>query len=181
MSSRSARTAAGVVLVLALSVVQVALAEVPVSRFTAADQAAAKAAVLTMADFDPGGDWKGGLHKNAKAFTGSNCPGLYEPKQSDLVITGVAKSEFTAPGAELATGAQVYKTARMAKLDWARTLALPAALNCMRKQAVAASTPGFRLVSMKRAPFSSDRRTGVSHPLGRRLHAEGRQDRAFGD
>ena len=105
MFSRSPRTVAGVVVVLALSVVQVALAEVPVSRFTAADQAAAKAAVLTMADFDPGGGWKGGLHKNAKAFTGSDCPGLWEPKQSDLVITGVAVSEFSAPGAELATGA----------------------------------------------------------------------------
>jgi hypothetical protein len=154
MSSRSTRTVGvGIVVALALSVAQVALAEVPIARFTAADQAAARAAVLTIADFEPGGGWKGGLLKNAKPFTGTDCPGLFEPKQSDLVITGVAKSVFTAPGAEVTSGAQVYRTARMAKLDWDRTVALPAALTCMRRQAVAASTPGFRLVSLKRAPF----------------------------
>jgi hypothetical protein len=154
MFLRTTRTfgAAGVV-ALALVVAQVALAEVPVSRFTAADQAAAKAAVVRLSDFAAGAGWKGGLEKNTKPFAGEDCPGLWEPKQGDLVITGVARSDFRGAGAHLASGAQVYETARMAQLDWDRTVALPAALACMKKQAAAAQTPAFRLVSIKKIPF----------------------------
>ncbi len=139
--------------VLALVVVQVALAEVPVSRFTAADQASAKTAVVRLTDFRAGAGWKGGLVKNAKAFTGRTCPGLYDPKQSDLVITGVAMAEFSAAGAHLASGVQIYETAKMAQLDWQRTVVLPAALACRKKLALADSTAELRFVSMKRMPF----------------------------
>ena len=41
----------------------------------------------------------------------------------------------------------------MAQLDWERTVALPAALTCMKRQAAAAQTPAFRLVSIKKIPF----------------------------
>ena len=150
---RERRFGAAAVAVLAMVIVQVALAEVPVSRFNATDQAAAKAAVLKLADFGTGVGWKGGLDKNAKPFSSEDCPGLWEPKQADLVITGVATSEFNAPGAHAASGVQVYKTSRMARLDWDRTVVAPAALACMKKQAAADSTPSFRLVSMKRVPF----------------------------
>jgi hypothetical protein len=150
------------VLALALMVVQVALAEVPVSRFTAADQASAKAAVVRLTDFRAGAGWKGGLVKNAKAFTGSPCPGLYDPKQSDLVITGVAIADFTAAGAHLTSGAQVYKTEKMAKLDWDRTVLLPASFACQKKQAVADSSAEFRFVSMKRMPFPRVGGSGVA-------------------
>jgi hypothetical protein len=154
MFLRTTRTfgAAGIV-ALALVVAQVALAEVPVSRFTASDQAAAKAAVVRLGDFAAGAGWKGGLEKNTKPFAGEDCPGLWEPKQADLVITGVARSDFRGAGAHLASGAQVYETARMAQLDWERTVALPAALACMTKQATAAQTPAFRLVSIRKVPF----------------------------
>ena len=156
MGSVGARRTLGVAAIagLAMVVVQVALAEVPVSRFTAADQALAKAAVVRLTDFRADAGWKGGLVKNAKAFTGSPCPGLYDPKQADLVITGVAMAEFSATGAHLTSGVQIYKTAKMAQLDWERTVVLPASLACAKRQALAASTAEFRFVSMKRTPFS---------------------------
>jgi hypothetical protein len=69
-----------------LLLAQVALAEAPVSRFTAADQAAAKAVVLKARDVAAG--MRGGLEKNAKAPSATGCPGLWEPRQSDLAITG---------------------------------------------------------------------------------------------
>ena len=155
MSSRITRTigAAGA-LVLALVAAQVALAEVPVVRFTAADQAAAKAVALRLTDFQTGAGWKGGLEKNAKAFTGENCPGLYDPKQSDLVITGVAKSKFSADGVQVSSGVQVYKTEAMAKLD-SRTgpVMSAASLTCARKHAVADQSQEVKFVSLKRIPF----------------------------
>lgn len=152
MFSRSTRTvgAAGVV-ALALVVVQVALAESPVSRFTTADQAAAKAVVLKAGDL--AAEMKGGLEKNAKALSGGDCPGLWEPKQSDLVITGVAKSEFTGAGVRISSAVQIYETARMAQLDWERTVVHPAVVPCYRKTVVAADTPNFHVVSVKRTPF----------------------------
>lgn len=158
MSFRVTRTigAAGAV-VLALVAAQAALAaraEVPVVRFTAADQAAAKAVVLKLTDFDTGAGWRGGLERNAKAFTGDTCPGLYEPKQADLVITGVAKSDFKAEGVQVSSGVQVYKTERMARLDWERSVRNPASLACLRKHAAASLSPGMRLVSLKTVSFA---------------------------
>ena len=151
MSSRRARRAAvGAALALALAVVQVAQAESPVVRYTAADQAAAKAAVLRAADLGAG--WKGGYRK-AAPMSAESCPGLWEPKQRDLVITGVAESAFTVPGVRLTTTAQVYRTERMAQLDWARTVVHPAATACMRRQVTAQSTPELRFASLTKTPF----------------------------
>jgi hypothetical protein len=131
-----------------------ALTETPIARFTAADQAAAKAAVLRAADLGQG--WKGGLKKNPKVPGVSpeeECPGLWEPKQSDLVITGLAESKFTSPGAEVSSTVQVYKTVRMWKLDWQRTIAHPGFLTCLKRQSAAEPEPGVRLVSLTRTPF----------------------------
>ena len=94
---------------------------------------------MRLTDFRADAGWKGGLVKNAKAFTGSHCPGLFDPKQSDLVITGVAMAGFTAAGAHLTSGAQVYQTERMAELDWDRTVLAPAAFACQKKLALADS------------------------------------------
>jgi hypothetical protein len=147
-ASRGALIAAAVVL--GLMVVQAALAESPVVRYTAADQAAAKVAVLKAADLGTG--WKGGYRK-ATAMTSEDCPGLWEPKQADLVITGVAESRFAATGVSVSTTAQVYQTARMADLDWARTVVHPAVVPCMRKQYSRDSDAEMRFVSLKVTPF----------------------------
>jgi len=140
----------GVCVALALAVTQVALAEAPVVRFSASDQAAARAAVVTPADL--GSTWKGAIEKNAKPLEAENCPGLWEPRQSDLVITGVAKSNFSGNGAQIESAVQVYKTARMAELDWSRSVSA-AGLACMRQHAAADKTPGVRFISIARSPF----------------------------
>jgi hypothetical protein len=151
MSPRVTRTfsAAGVAL-LSLLFAQVALAEDPVSRFTAADQAAAKAVVLKPGDLGAG--MKGGVEKNAKAVSGSACLGLWEPRQSDLVITGVARSAFTGSGVKVSNVVQVYKTERMARLDWERTVVHPGVVPCVKKL-LAETTPNLNLVSAKWTRF----------------------------
>jgi hypothetical protein len=151
MSSRASRGAVvAAAVALGLMVVQAALAESPVVRYNAADQAAAKVAVLKAADFGAG--WKGGYRK-ATAMVPEDCPGLWEPKQADLVITGVAESQFSASGVSVSTTAQVYKTARMADLDWARTVVHPAVVPCLRKQFSRDSDTEMRFVSLKLTPF----------------------------
>jgi hypothetical protein len=151
MSSRGARkVVAAAVVALGLMVVQAALAESPVVRYNAADQAAAKVAVLKAADVGTG--WKGGYRK-ATAMVSEDCPGLWEPKQADLVITGVAESRFAAAGVSVSTTAQVYQTARMADLDWARTVVHPTVVPCMRKQFSRDSDAEMRFVSLKVTPF----------------------------
>ena len=62
-------------------------------RFNAADQAAARAAVLRRSDLGSGADWKGGARKPDLTQT-DPCPN-YNPKQSDLVLTGIAETQFT--------------------------------------------------------------------------------------
>jgi hypothetical protein len=152
---RTVGTVGALALVLvAAQVAHAALAETPISRFTAADQAAAKAAVLRSADLGAG--WKGGLKKSPKVSgvtSEDECPGLWEPKQSDLVITGLAESKFTAPGAEISSTVQVYKTVRMSKLDWQRTVVHPGVIPCLRRKLAPESEPGFRFVSLTRTPF----------------------------
>ena len=160
MSSRVTRTfgAAGVV-ALSLLLAQVALAEAPVSRFTAADQAAAKAVVLKARDVAAG--MKGGVEKNAEAPSATGCPGLWEPRQSDLVITGVARSEFTGNGVRFSSTVQIYKTERMARLDWERTVVHPGVLPCLRKMIAADEDPAFTVVSVKRTQFPRIGRAAV--------------------
>jgi len=138
----------------AAQVAQAALTETPIARFTAADQAAAKAAALRAADLGAG--WKGGLKKNPKVSGISRedeCPGIWTPKQADLIITGLAESEFTTTGAEVSSTVQVYKTRRMWTLDWQRTVVHPGVVPCFRRQLTAQSETGVRFVSLTRTAF----------------------------
>lgn len=152
MASGSVKTlgALGAV-ALVLCAAQAALAETPVARFMAADMAAAKAAVLKSADLGPG--WKGGLEKNTKVPGPDGCPGLWEPKQSDLIITGFAESRYNAGVVDVASTVQVYKTSQMWKLDWQRTVVDQGVIPCMRRQLAAEKQPGARFVSLTRTPF----------------------------
>jgi hypothetical protein len=135
----------------ALVVTGVALAEAPVVLFDPADQAAAKAAVLRASDLGPG--WKGGLTK-AEVDGADGCPG-FKPKQADLVVTGLAESEFKhRPGALTITSqAQVLKTKAMVRLDWERTVAHPSVLGCMRRAFADTGDRSIRFVSANRISF----------------------------
>jgi hypothetical protein len=119
-------------------------------HFTAADQAAARAAVVRLRDLGSSG-WQGGRVK-PDLTSGLSCPG-YTPKQSDLVLTGAAETAWHRTGLAVRSVAQVLKTRAMVARDWARTVADPRALACLRGAVTKGLTSSERLVSFKRLAF----------------------------
>jgi len=119
-------------------------------RFTAADQAAARAAVLRLTDLGSSG-WQGGRLK-PDVGSGLTCRG-YSPKQSDLVLTGAAETAWHRPGLQVRSVAQVLKTRAMVARDWARTVTDPRAVACLRGAVTKGLTSSERLVSFRRLPF----------------------------
>ncbi|HEV3485869.1 MAG TPA: hypothetical protein VG106_10705 [Vicinamibacterales bacterium] len=148
MSPRRARVAVvALIAVAALAAVQAAFAELPVIRFVAADQAAAKASTLRLSDLGAG--WKGGPQK-PDFSDDTKCTGYY-PKQSDLVVTGAAEAEFTSAGAFVSSTAYVLQTPRMVQVDWQRTVVHPQVIRCLRE--VTAKQSGVKVASVARVPF----------------------------
>jgi hypothetical protein len=97
-----------------------ALADSPTVRITSADQAEASALLLHRSDFGAG--WRGGQVQTAP-LTAPNCPG-FDPKESDLVVTGHADARYSFPpaGVELDQDVQVLKSAAMVEKDFARSI-----------------------------------------------------------
>jgi hypothetical protein len=125
-----------------------ALAEKWPIKYNAADQAAARAAVLKKSDLGATG-WKGGTTK--PDFSPSTCT-TYQSKVSDLLVTGAAASEWTYGGAlSFHSETWVLKTAEMVKLDWRRTVAHPSLLPCAKQEF--GTDPDAKLVSAKRIGF----------------------------
>ena len=120
-------------------------------HFNAADQAAARAAVLQKADLGAG--WTGG--KKTPDLSAPLTCANYDPKQSDLVLTGVAETYWRHAGLELDTEAQVLQTTAMVKLDWQRTVVDPHATSCMKEQLVktVAKSANVKLVGFRRVAF----------------------------
>jgi hypothetical protein len=119
-------------------------------RFTAADQAAARAAVVRLTDLGSSG-WEGGRLK-PDVGSGLTCRG-YSPKQSDLVLTGAAETAWHRPGLQVRSVAQVLKTRAMVARDWARTVSDPRAIACLRGAVTKGLTSSERLVSFRRLSF----------------------------
>ena len=118
-------------------------------RFNAADQAAARAAILRRSDLGPG--WSGG-RKKPDLSLGPTCPN-YHPKQSDLVLTGAAESEFRRTGMDVDNEVQVLQTARMVSLDWQRAVLAPGALPCLRRDLAKGLGTTATIVSFRRLAF----------------------------
>jgi hypothetical protein len=78
-------------LALALACAAVAAADDPTVRIVRADQLKAEAALLKLKDFGVG--WTGGKRTPSK-LTAPKCPG-FDPKESDLTVTGHAEARFT--------------------------------------------------------------------------------------
>jgi hypothetical protein len=93
-----------------------------------ADQAAARAAMLRLADLGPGA-WTGGMTK-PDLSPGPVCVN-YHPKQSDLVLTGVAESNFQGTFGAFSQ-ARVLRTAQMVQRDWQRSIT-PGFVACYRR------------------------------------------------
>jgi hypothetical protein len=119
-------------------------------RFDPADQAAARAALLRRADLGATG-WTGGRVKPDPPTT-IDCPG-YEPKQTDLVLTGAAQADFHHTGIEIRSVVQVLRTRSMVARDWSRSVVDPRAMACMRHLLATELKPGQRLVSFRRLAF----------------------------
>jgi len=167
--------------VLAFALVPTAFASSPSNkeqvRFNPADQAAARAAVLRKTDLGSG--WGGGRTKPDTSAKMS-CPG-YEPKQSDLVLTGAAETVWGRSGIQLQSLAQVLKTPAMVARDWQRTVVDPRAIACLRTTLAKGLTSRERLVSFKRAAFSRLARYSRLYRAVIEVRAQGQKVRVLAD
>jgi hypothetical protein len=117
--------------------------------FTAADQAAARAAVLVRADLGTLGTWTGG-HVKPSLSPSPSCPG-YSPDAGDLVLTGDSATKWeSSEGLQFASEAQVLRTAAMVARDWRRTVLPSGVLACLRSQTVKALGVHGSVVSVRR-------------------------------
>jgi hypothetical protein len=76
-------------------------------HLTAAGQAAARAVVVRRGDLGTAGQWTGGARKPDLSST-MPCAG-YQPKQSDLVLIGAAKTVWKSTGIQFDSEAQACK------------------------------------------------------------------------
>jgi hypothetical protein len=181
MENRSFRTArAGVAFVATLVVLaaaQAAGAETPKVRIVAADQALARAATVQRGDL-------GSAHWDVKQrrpdLTDTRPCEYFDPKASDLRVTGAFESEFVdrAGGVYINSEAHVFQHARMAELNWRRNVANPTAARCTRE--VASRQKEAKLVSFAQQPLRS---VGARRALRYRLVFEHAASglRRFGD
>ncbi len=129
----------------------------PKERFTAADQARAKAMLLRPADFSP-------VYAAQPAPTGGGgfyCAALDE---SDLTVTGKSSSpSFTTTGEFVRSTASVYATHADSNASWLRNTS-PAGEQCLRAALRAdLRSSAVRLVSFKRVPFPARGTRSVAH------------------
>jgi hypothetical protein len=119
----------------------------PRERFTAADQARAKAMVLRPGDLNAAYV----AHPASSGGSGFYCAALDE---SDLTLTGRSNSpSFTATGEYISSTASVYATRSDSNASWTRGTS-PAGEKCVRAGLRAALQGGVvRLVSFKRVAF----------------------------
>jgi hypothetical protein len=119
-------------------------------HITPAGRTAARGVVLTRADIGQAPGWKGGFVK-PDTSPDPDCPN-FDPKVSDLVITGEAAADWTHAGVNLHSESAVLQTAKMAQLDWQRSTG-PGELECARSYFTKISTASARFISVKRLTF----------------------------
>jgi hypothetical protein len=120
-------------------------------RLNARDQANARGAVLERADLGTATGWTGGSKKPDLSST-PPCAG-FQPKQSDLVLTGAAETDWKHPGLEVDSEAQVLQTAQMVRLDWQRSMVSPKLLPCLRQAFAKEAGATAKVVSVRKVPF----------------------------
>jgi hypothetical protein len=105
--------------------------DAPTVRITSADQAKARSALLRRSDFGAG--WLGGPIKTSP-LSPPNCPG-FDPKESDLVVTGHADARyaFKQAGIELDQDVQVMTSPSAVQTDFARSVS-PKRAQCLAYQ-----------------------------------------------
>jgi hypothetical protein len=121
-------------------------------QLNAADQAKARAIVVQRDDLGSTQGFTGGAEKPTPPSS-FKCA-TYSPKQSDLVLTGQAKSDYKLPGLEFDSEVQLLKTEKMVTLDWQRTVDAPPVLPCLRKSLAGGLLASEKLVSFEKIPFA---------------------------
>jgi hypothetical protein len=91
-------------------------------HYTAADQTLARSVVLKATDLGSASAWRGGV--TAADTTQPRSCSNFHPRQSDLVITGDAQSDYAPAtgGTGYHSEAQVMRNAHMVRLDWQRNV-----------------------------------------------------------
>lgn len=104
----------------ALAAAAAAAADNPTVRITHEDQVRAETTLLRLADFGVG--WTGGKRTPSK-LTAPKCPG-FDPKESDLTVTGHAEARFTYArgGVVFDQDNQVLESAQAVTTDFARVI-----------------------------------------------------------
>jgi len=125
-----------------------AVADSPTVRISSADQAKARAALLRRSDFGAG--WLGGPIKTSP-LSPPDCPG-FDPKESDLVVTGHADARYTfkQAGVELDQDVQVMANEAAVQTDFARSIS-PKLAECLAYQL--GKLPNVKAVRVSRMPF----------------------------
>jgi len=105
-----------------------ALADNPTVHIVDADQSRAVSSLLQLKDFASG--WQGGQTKT-HTLSAPSCPG-FDPKESDLVVSGHADAQFTYPRGSVTFNqdVQVLHSDGAVRTDFSRTITpkLPACL-----------------------------------------------------
>ena len=140
--------AAALIGLVSTSTALAAIVDAPTVRITPADQAKARAALLRTTDFGAG--WGGGPIKTSQ-LSPPNCPG-FDPKESDLVVTGHADAIFIFRqlGVELDQDVQVLANEAAVQTDFDRSVS-PQLGRCLAYQL--ARVPAVTDVSITRIPF----------------------------
>jgi hypothetical protein len=154
--------------------------ERPQVRFTAADQAAARAVVLKRADLANAPGWEGGTRK-LNLSEPSPCTD-FRPKQRDLVVTGGAHTLFSHPaGIVFDSEAYVLRTRRMVHLDWQRVVRNRRFAACLRTSAAKGLGAQGRVLEVRRLRFPQVAPFTAAWRLVIELSAGGRRERMFFD
>src|SRR5439155_20204375 len=95
--------------------------------------------------------WTGGF-KKPDLSSKTPCKS-YQPKQSDLVLIGAAKSIWSNAALRFDSEAQVLQTRQMVRLDWQRTVLAPQVVPCLREGLTTQLDASTRLVSFGRMAF----------------------------
>jgi len=116
-------------------------------RVTAADQVAARGALLRQSDVGDPALWETAAEQ-PDISSALRCPNFH-PKVSDIVVTGAAGVRFRQPGLVMHSFSEVFRTTAMLDRGWLRSARSPHYVGCVGSFARHALTPDERFVSFR--------------------------------
>jgi hypothetical protein len=117
-------------------------------RMNTADQMAARAVMLRQSDVGDPFLWESDPEQPDVSST-VRCRN-FAPKVSDIVVTGAAAMRFRQPGLVMHSVSKVFGTARMAELQWRRSIRSPNYVGCVGSFARRSLTPEEHFVSFRK-------------------------------